>query len=380
MALLVLDADAGAAEADLAALLAEEPLLPLDLRTQVLDPAAAPGFEAPGAPAAPGRRWVLFGPAGLVAAGPGLPTAQEAAKAFQSTGCRPRLAALKEFLGAHGEQLDAVVAVLAELRREGEARTRRELGNPQRLPERAGVQGQAGALVPGGEPEPDGESRALLRDEADEAIWAEYQALLAERLPDLLPYSDQLPRALASLVPSCLWASPRLQACAGQVRPQVEAALAARPANQGLWRLWLALHTEEDGRSLVELLASLDPGPTQVPWPPPELRGACLRDARSRADWNAVLDLAEPAWRDLRDAARADRKVQAGLTAGAWSGLCEPLLEALVRQHRFTDASALLEDWLALSSWREAATRAQAIALECGEEPLMKRWSDLLDD
>jgi len=387
-ALLVLDPEVPTAEASLAALLAEEALLPLGLRSLALDPGAGLCLELKTRVTYPPRssRWVLLGPAGLVGEGPGFPTVPEILKAYQATGCRPRLEVVREFLNDHGEQLNAVVAVLRELKRVGDQRTRANLGNAQRVPEKGRTQLKVGSVIMSGEGEDRFvENQAALQEDADEAIWAEDQALLADRLGDLLPCSDQLPCAPASLIPECLWSSARLQAAARKVLPAVEAALAARPSSLPLWELWLALRSEGDGRSMTELLASLAPGPFTPPgrWPPAEIRTACLQDGRAHQDWKGLVDLAEPLWRNLVEGYTAHRKDFAEtnlFTAGVWGDLCDPLLEALVRLHRFSEADALLKEWLALSPWKGAATRAQTIALDCGEEALMSRWSDLLGD
>lgn len=386
--LLALDPQVPEAQAALRVLMAEEALLPLDLRTLVVDPSQPIGLEVrtlhtypPQAP-----RWVMLGPAGRVAEGPGLPTVKDVLGAFEAAGCRPRLGVLRDFLLEHPAQLNGVAALLGELKRVGDARTRTSLGNAQPPPGPDRLQLRVGAMVLGA----DGDDRfvenhALLADAEDEAIWEEYANLLGKRLGDLLPLSTRMSQPLASLIPDCLWASPRLQACAQRLLPEVEAALAARPANAGLWDLWLALNGGGEGRSMAEVLASLTPSPLTPPgaWPPPGIRAALLQDRRGHGDWKAVLELAEPAWKDVMEAAKGDldgaRKLGA-LSAGVWSDLCEPLLEALVRLNRLADADALVRDWMALSSWRGAATRAQALALDCGEETLLKRWSELLGD
>lgn len=356
---------------DLARLAADPDLLPLGLHFL----AAAPGSALAGTvptrtPFPPGKTaWALLGPGGVAGEGTGLPSAQDLQDAFDATACRPRLEALRTFALAQPQRLDAAALLLQEMAREGERATRRALGN-EPLPLQP--TGQREARRPR-------ENHADLGEADDEALWAGYRDLLAQRLPELLPVAGCLPVPPGSLVPDCLWASPLLRAAARDLLAPVEAALAQRPTDAALWALWNALHTAADGHDLAALLASLQPSPLTPPgaFPPPGLRTASLREAREQGNWKALVAQAGPACQALLEAARTDRGASP-LTEAAWEDLAEPLLEGLVRLHELTEADRLLKSWLALSPWRGAATAAQAIALDCGEEPLMQRWSELL--
>jgi len=116
------------------------------------------------------------------------------------------------------------------------------------------------------------ESQAPLRDEADEDIWEEYQSLLSRCLPELLLCPDPLPWPPSSLVPECLWASPRLQSCAARLLPAVEAALAARKvppvmANPELkprtysFQKWPSFDPDEWTKTVTSLGERSFPGP-----------------------------------------------------------------------------------------------------------------------
>jgi hypothetical protein len=387
--LVLLDSRFPEAEAALANLLAEDAIWPLGLRSLVLDPSKGIGLEIRSQLARPsqGPRWAFMGPNGQwVAEGAGMPLSREVAQAFQASGCRTRLEAMDAFLDAHPEQLNAVLEVLRERKRMGDLRTRKELGNAQRPTPGDETRLRVGSMVLSGEREERfSESHASLSEEADERIWREFARLLSARLPELLPLASRIPTPLASLVPECMWASSLLQSSARETLPEVERALAARPSDKGLWELWIALHSGDEEHSFAGLLGTLVPSPLTPPgaWPPPSIRAAYLSDCRANRRWRDLVEMAEPAWKRLQEAARdeRDRFSQAGyLSAGLWDDLCDPLLEGLLRLNRTQDAEALLKDWLALSNWRGAVTRAQMIALECGQDSLVETWSELLNE
>lgn len=380
-ALVVVDLADDAAEAALRNLLADERLIPLRIRPLALSPSENLGkaFCAQQNWDGKSPRWAVVDPKGIaVAQGRGLPTVAEVLKAFESTGCRPRLEVLRRMAEEHPDHLEAAQALLHELRRIGETRTYRTLNRELPVPSVSRKRVGAGSMqVDGREDEPDERPLPALSDKEDEACWDEYARVLQRVLPDLLPLSPLLPFGPSELLPRCIPSSARLQEAARRLLPDVERWMERNPSSERLWELWIALRGD---RSIQEVLSGLTPDPFTAPgnWPPPAAQAAYVQDCRARKDWKGLLELAEPAWKGMTEGFKTLGSPAHGrdwaLVPGTWAGLAEPLLEALLRTQRTLEAQALMDLWMTNSSYKGAAARAAALARACGEEGLAEKW------
>ena len=383
-AVIALAQDKMGARTRLTEILCDEGLLPYSLRSIAEAHSDAFGKEICEQQGweGTGPRWVFVDFCGqIIANGNGLPTPEEILRAIDMAGVRPRLEILKQFTRQNPEHLTACVELLIELCRIGEIRTYKslKLGLPNLF------KGNSTLIFPGAQidintnftelPED-----LLLSDSEDTEIWEDYVRSFNAIMPKLLPFQS-LRHSLISLIPDSLAFSPLLQRAANSFSPKVEDALLAEPSNTNLWKLWIAL---KPGRSIVDLLDTLVPGPftSESDWLPHAAKVAWIAHCRRIKDWNKLFELAEPIWDVVASAisgpdARQFTFVVSFFVHSTWMELMEPLVDALLGLNRIADAEQILEMWSQHSKWDGAFQRAAKIARQHGFETLSERWEKM---
>jgi hypothetical protein len=387
--LVIMGADEPKLKPVLPELLAGDPLVDYHLRSQVVapqDPLGKALRALPDWPAAP-VAWALLTPQGSVGAGgAGIPSPGEVGSALEKAGCRPPVEALRAFVKTNPDRLDMTVLLLAELKRIGEIRTRRESGRRQPTPglsETEVVQYGGGLRVVGkenGPAEPDA-PLAPLSESQDSRIWEDYAACLERALPALMPAILRGELAGEDLVPEVLAASPRLKDAASTLIASVESALVQAPSNPSLWHLWVTFRAGGGGMDFTRLLSTLTPSPLMgdTPWPPSEVIASCVRTCREQKDWSTLCQVAEPPVRKLLDSAALGKRpanlMNPNLVPSVWTALVGPLVEAYLRQGDQGAAERTLREWLDAGGWKGASRAASAWAQASGATDLAAEWA-----
>jgi len=191
-------------------------------------------------------------------------------------------------------------------------------------------------------------------DGAELAAWQAYFAVLEQLMADPLGTTpESLRRAQVRVPPpenlSKHGAIIGAESLAQRILPRLEADLAHRPSDMGLWRVWLALAAHLD-RPLMAMLDTLAPSPLAPPqvWPPDELLAQAADGLMRQSRWSEVVDLLQGR-RRARLAmvqpflgSRNLKEQQCYRPAWPWELTC-PLLEALLRLGRTLEAAEILE-------------------------------------
>jgi hypothetical protein len=320
----------------------------------------------------------------IAATGIGLPSSEDILKAADAANIRPRLEVLRQLIRQHPELLEAQISLLLELRKTGDIRSHRSLNlDLPVLPEWDATLSLGGVEYSGNNYLVDlaNQGSLSLEDSADDDIWGEYTRVFNGLMPKLLPFhsSHSLLISLETFVPASLPFSANLKRSANSFSPFVEAALQSAPSNHNLWKLWIGLRPD---RSIADLIETLTPGPFTAKnlWPPPAAKAAYIAYCRKRRDWQKLLEMAEPAWKELLESINSEQIRQyyaRSFAAGAWGDLIEPFLESLLATGRIADAEQAIKIWQQNSGWGGAFARAAAIAKRHGHDDLANAWSGM---
>ncbi|MCL1894025.1 MAG: hypothetical protein FWG02_07310 [Holophagaceae bacterium] len=412
--LILLDNRDTPLEAQVASMLRQDPLLPLNLNFIRLDAKAGAGAElilregwTPGA-----SRWCLMLPDGTVVFSSDKPPAPDMiVDGFRSVGLRSRAEVLQQFLSSYPEHAEARLALLGELRAVAETKTQNALGMTTTI--RGGSQFNNNTPAPASEPQ-------LLDSDIDLDIWGQYAkeadyvfqngiwkqdtAQLWGRNPfrgSGMANIGSTPAGLfrgggTSIVSSQGQYSPLMKKLYLRWLPDIEYALQKRPSSIELWDLWLVVQRVAGGRDLGALTASLAPSPNDRPEeiPSPLIRRDWIRDCINRQDWRMAEDVARGAWEallekpgspnrggqgslPLRGGNRPSGGNSATLNTSAWSNVAEPYIEVLLRQQKASTADAIVQRWFSDGGWSGAAMRARNLANRLGFADMGSRWGNL---
>jgi hypothetical protein len=140
---------------------------------------------------------------------------------------------------------------------------------------------------------------------------------------------------------------------AARVAPRLATALAQRPTDRELWRLWLAFASTLDW-ALPPFLEVLVPSPLTLPetWPPREVLARAAGDLRRHAKWARIVDLLLPCVEskqaEFLGSLGAKERQSLWTFRPDWPWvLTQPLLEALLRLGRMREADEILLAWMA---------------------------------
>jgi hypothetical protein len=365
--LTVPDAQGHSLLAALQAAAGQDPALPLLLEVQELSPRQACGKELMALSGWSGDHphWALVGPDRRVyAEGAEAPGPAALAEAYGRSPLHARINALREFLRTDAGQGEAQAQLLLALRDLAERRAEQVKGE------------------------------APLSEADDARIWDEYAGryetfFKTELWKDADPgVSSPVPNAAKLSVMAAR--SPRLQALAEQLMPEVESALRAKPSDPSRWALWRSFRDAGAKGQASAVLAGLDPLPGTRRWPPEAAVEAFVEDARARGDWRdaepvlqASFDQNEDLLRRLQAAAQEDAgrggKVDLGAAFGfgQWNGDTAALVEAKLRLGKLDEADRIFQRVYGRAPRLEFAQAAAQLARDCNAEALAEKWAEM---
>lgn len=348
----------------------------------------------------PRPQWVLFGEGGrVVASGGTIPTGATLAKAAQEGGVRSRVQLLRDFARRNPDHLQARTTLCGDLSQKAVRKTTLRLGGktePLRSADErfdyATYQKERDAKEEAKEREQqqkEDKPPVQLKPEEDQAIWGELADLMGRcfRSGDWIEMS---PWGVSP--PEEALHSPLMQEVCRAAVPEVERALGRNPESWDHWRLWLDLTRTYGGKPIRPLLDSLLLLPTMSAreWPPNAVKGAYVKDARKRKDWTGIRDLLLPdiessrLWESTEGKTtfqvliKTDGKVHERPETGeSWRTTLEPLVEALIWLGEGSKADELVRSQYADHPWSGLPSRAQALALRCGQPGLAAQWGAL---
>ncbi len=363
--LVMPDAQGHSLLAALQAAAGQEPALPLLLEVQEVSPHQTCGKELMAITGWTSDRphWALVGPDRRVQAeGATAPDAASLADIYARSALHSRIATLREFLRTASDQGEAQAQLVLALRDLAERRAEKIEGN------------------------------GSLPDADDDRIWSDYAARY-EAFFNLGVWKDADPGA-SSPVPNAATLSvaaarsPRLQALAERLMPEVEAALRAKPSDAGRWAVWRSFRGAGAQGQPAAVLAGLEPLPGAKRWPPEAAVDAFVEDARSRDDWHdaepvlqASFDQNEELLRKLQAAAREDAHTQRPVDLGAafgfgqWNGDTAALVEAKLRLNKLDEADRIFQRVFARAPRHAFAEAAAQLARDCKADALADKWA-----
>jgi hypothetical protein len=399
--LVLCQAPGGAWDKAFDGILAEDPLADLTRSTLPVNcPAAMALYRREGWREGP--HWALLDPGvHVLAEGADLPTAQALGEALASTGRKPDLPMMRDFVREHPDHAAGRLRLVELLCAKAEARTLAALGLPSPLASRPRP-GTTGWIDEDGfhHSSESTDAQRLERLEGhdlpadqDEAIWGEYKEALEGVLQDegwstlLYGLDYRSGGALRSRVDSPLARfSPRCRDAYGRLLPRIEALLVRYPRHGWAWQLWSSFAQAVD-RDPKPLMDSLQPSPGSLDWPPMALRNFLAARARRSQDWGLVVQYFGEAWERVLEIVQSRRRVEApskgkGHASSPWLGevfwesTVSPLLEAHLRQGHAREAASLMETWMQHGGWPVALQAAARQARDASMESLAREWEE----
>lgn len=336
------------------ALLATPTLLPFQIPLDLVPLRSPAGAELVTRFALPLRAsWVLLAAREdrLLSRGEALPEAAAFAATLKSAGVTDPTRALRTYLKAFPDVLEARERLLALLRRRAEV----------------------DVLSRGTRP---------LSPESDLAAWGPF----AQELDVLFRTGRWRESAFAWLQDAhpLDGGSPTLRSLYTRWRPEVEAALRRQPENGPFWQTWIWMSRALEDHTLHRLLASLAPTPLSAPgdWPPEDALRALREAAHTPGDWQELQAPYRARWEQARPTGPgqpgAPGQVQRrDLAQQDWDERLAPLLEACLRGDAKAQADALVREAYAARLWPDLHLRAAALARRCGAADLADAWGAL---
>ncbi len=335
----------------------------------------------PGGP----RAWVLIDAQGrCLAKGTEAPRPERLAEQLAGQGIQGPTRKLRAFLRLHPSHLEARCALMKELRKISERRTRALLKVETKTLQEDMREGKFRFSLNGLRiPDLPKDVRSLAPEE-DVLLWAAYANEVDRIFKEGRWQEAELAFQDLESLPLERY-SPLMQEVYRRHLPLVEAALEARPTSSDLWGVWSWMARVLGERPVRQLLARLAPVPEafrDTPWPPRALRDLLVKEARGASDWSGLKEVLQPHWEEQRDlvaAMKGNRGVQAGgglqgMLEEGYETIGEPLLEALLRTGDVGAAESLGSEVLGWE-WEPAPARLAALARRCNHPELATRWA-----
>jgi hypothetical protein len=281
---------------------------------------------------------------------------------------------VRAFLQSHPGHLDATSDYLREVRRR--ALVRLAAGSD------SGKAGKASDKTGGApekedndlSPEADLRTWAVLASETDKAFSGTWVGMELDFFRPDLPQPEKH--------------SPLLRAAFKRHIPKVEAAIRQQPGNGAVWDIWAWMARCLPDYKWEKFVKTLD----DFSRPTPKVSAWLVEDAKSRQDWNTVIELADGAkkyksYSTGQNAEWAPRGLQRGFHRGQFikdypvKSAYAPQLEALLRLGRVGEANEVFDTMIRLEQGASffapnssIAGMAAGAARAAGMEDVARRW------
>jgi hypothetical protein len=320
-----------------------------------------------------GARWIALGTDNRpIAFGSKALGAKEFEALLEQNGALSPQKALRAFLQSHPGHLDARSDYLREVRRRALAR----LAAGQTADDGYGKTGKAPDKTDGAQdkdlsPEADLLTWAILASETDKAFSGPWVGMELDFFRPDLPQPEKR--------------SPLLRAAFKRHIPKVEAAIRQQPGNDAVWDIWAWMARCLPDYKWEKFVKTLD----DFSRPTPKVSAWLIEDAKSKQDWDTVLELADGAkkyvsYRTGQNAEWAPRGLQRGFATGQFikdypaKSAYAPQLEALLRLGRVGEANDVFDAMIrlvgSLSFGSNIAAIAAGAARAAGMEDVAKVW------
>lgn len=321
-----------------------------------------------------GPRWALLDGSGRVLdQGVVLPSVGAMETSLQAAGVERPMVALAAFVRLHPGHYGGLQALYgrqltkANRRMEAFLKPKEEDGGSYRL---------LGRLAGGGA-EASRELARPLSEADDRRIWGP----VAELLPKLLrhPAWETGPDGL--VVPAAARHSAVMREACRRLLPEVEAAMRRYPSQGDFWSTWVAMSKVIGQRSLRTLMASLEPLPGTVDFPPDAAIQAFVRECREALAWGEIKDLLLPRWRarsgDPVFGLFGNHAFVQAIHKSQWETRVAPLVEACLRMGDGGTADQVVQEAIQRMPSRNLPTWASQVALKAGHPQLAQAWAGL---